>query len=90
MHTARHSEPLAHLDRGEHETLEGPMARWHSAGRGNRSQRTPARKMAGGGQDRACALGWGEEFRPNRPKTVAHNPTIPHKVTSVAKEQGAR
>ena len=33
--------------------------------------------MAGGGQDRACALGWGEGFHPNRPKTVARNHTIP-------------
>jgi hypothetical protein len=30
--------------------------------------------MAGGGQDRACALGWGEGFHPNRPKTVARKP----------------
>jgi hypothetical protein len=33
--------------------------------------------MAGGGQDRACALGWGEGFHPNRPKTVARPHTIP-------------
>ena len=30
--------------------------------------------MAGDGQDRACALGWGEGFHPNRPKTVARKP----------------
>ena len=33
--------------------------------------------MAGGGQDRACALGWGEVIHPNRPKTVARYHTIP-------------
>jgi hypothetical protein len=32
--------------------------------------------MAGGGQDRACALGWGEVIHPNRPKTVARYPTV--------------
>src|SRR5215208_1688961 len=41
--------------------------------------------MAGGGQDRAPALGWGEGFHPNRPKTVARNYTIPHKVTKVSR-----
>ena len=40
--------------------------------------------MADGGQDRACALGWGEGFHPNRPKTVARNLTIPQKVTDVS------
>jgi hypothetical protein len=38
--------------------------------------------MASEGQDRADALGWGR--RPNRPKTFARNPTIPHKVTNVS------
>ena len=33
--------------------------------------------MAGDGQDRACALGWGEGFHPNRPKTIARYHTIP-------------
>jgi hypothetical protein len=40
--------------------------------------------MAGGGQDRAHALGWGEGFRPNRPKTVARYHTIPQKATNVS------
>src|SRR5215207_11569971 len=35
--------------------------------------------MASEGQDRADTLGWGR--RPNRPKTFARNPTIPHKST---------
>src|SRR5215218_3439975 len=38
--------------------------------------------MASEGQDRADALGWGR--CPNRPKTFARNPTIPHKVTDVS------
>src|ERR687884_427105 len=39
--------------------------------------------MAGDGQDRAHALGLGEGFLPTRPKTIACNPTIPHKITDV-------
>src|SRR5215216_6846326 len=38
---------------------------------------SPGPEMASDGQDRADALGWGR--RPNRPKTFARNPTIPHK-----------
>ena len=40
--------------------------------------------MAGDGQDRAHALGWEFSVRPNRPKTFARNPTIPHKVPNVS------
>jgi hypothetical protein len=41
-------------------------------------------ETAGGGQDRAAALGWREDFHPNRPKTFARIPTIPQKATVVA------
>src|SRR5918998_4584958 len=40
------------------------------------------RPANGDGQDRADALGWGRH--PNRPKTIACNPTIPQKVTNVS------
>jgi hypothetical protein len=33
--------------------------------------------MAGGGQDRAHALGWGQVFHSNRPQTIARYHTIP-------------
>jgi hypothetical protein len=45
--------------------------------------------MAGGGQDRAPALGWGEGFHPNRPKTVAHNPSIPQTSYKCSKHRKA-
>jgi hypothetical protein len=41
--------------------------------------------MAGGGQDRAAALGWRKDFHSNRPKTFARILTIPQKATVVAK-----
>jgi hypothetical protein len=45
--------------------------------------------MAGGGQDRACALGWGEGFHPNRPKTVARYLTIPQTSYKCSKHRKA-